>query len=363
MISNSIGLTRFIIFIAVVVSVQISGVVLAGDPEIERTAGHSSLFAEKKVKQSFKITDLKDRDSFAPVAKWKVVIAGRTWATGSTQLKKDNTGGVTFDISITAPPVRDETVLTGQVTIEVEPKIGADAAQQPKSLTWQDSLSFYPADAFAGKRNTINQAQIVVYDPSGDTIAKLEAENLKIKVAKTVAALEKSKSRSILIGSGVNFAKSKVLRDQLTSLAKSGRTIICLAPSQGSFFVETNPLPTLQFFNRASLAKVYPTLDISETALTAVPISCSVEDGAMTIGRKEDSVGWPWCELSYPASAQRNAEMPTGKSHGNADEGGKVIVCGFQLDEAWDETPISRYMMAEILTNLVATQTRDLTTE
>ncbi|MFA4944594.1 MAG: hypothetical protein WC789_07825 [Lentisphaeria bacterium] len=215
-------------------------------------------------------------------------------------------------------------------------------------------INAFAPDPFRGRDDWLRGLRLVLYDPDGATGQRFDKAGIPYREHKgLVAGLAEYVASVIVVGAGSSPEDLPQLYPALRQAAMKGCVILWLTPGAGSF-----PLPdaTGNEFSRPArltfrqidfIRELDRRLDSGLWAGGIRPISVSVriacqEEGAPPVCELRSppaADGWPWAEFAWPS-------------------GGRLILCGTPIIEAWESGPCPSYLLAALLESLDASRAR-----
>jgi hypothetical protein len=233
-------------------------------------------------------------------------------------------------IPLQMPPVREGTV--AELTLSA-----GTSVQRP--------LWAFPARPFAGREQWLKNLAIHLYDPVGATRERFDRESIPYSDASHLDPLADLAEGMLLIGEGIALDDVPALLEVAT-LAAQRVPVLCLAPASGEFTLpgtdDAAPPPdTLRLEGIGIITTLDKRLDATgwPPAGTIPHRTIRVEAGqSRVLGSIADGAdGWVWLEAGF------------------APPGGRLVLCGIRLIEAWETGPAPRYLFARILESVQTT--------
>ncbi len=240
-------------------------------------------------------------------------------------------------VRFTAPPVREGIVLRTALAVHV---LGADGKVTTRL---ERVLWIFPEDPFAGRAKWLKEREITLFDPAHTTAPMLAKVGVPFEEQNNLSALAGLGKGVLLIGEGVSFKEEAALAKIMVLLAARGVPILCLAPSEGTFFLpsmgesdKAGP-ESLTLRRRSVIRHLDKRLDAlawpADGKVVASSLSLGIEDGALTAEVARGEGGWPWLEMEYGGK-------------------GRLLVCGFGIMKHWADGPTPRFLFAALLERL-----------
>ncbi len=289
----------------------------------------AAFFCDNEVKLQFLV------ETTAPIdgrLLWSYSAERRLLARGELGVAVGSDKRTEVELSLRLPAIREGVVYDTQLKLRLVDSRGDVVGQHDRTL-W-----LFPRDPFAGRRQWLRDLKITLYDPEGTTQRVLSEAEVPCRLVPTLPTLETTSDGVVVVGENVSLRAHPALPDILVKLAASGRPVLCLAPSDGSFpfpgSEADQPMPTSVSLRTGDVVREF------DKRFSAVfrspggqPLGCGLEIGSQrvrtTLSATDSPRGWPWLEVMYPG-------------------GGRLIVCGFRVVDSWDTGPTPRYLMMHI---------------
>ena len=263
---------------------------------------------------------------------WTLYVGNRAINKGEKSLTLDSDNNNEFDILIAVPPVKDNLVLKAVLKIKLVNQNASD------SIAFSNPLLIFGPDPFRHQQDWIRQANIQLYDPSGNTAEILTGSKVPFNRIRSLDIDRLDRNGFVMIGSSTSLSKRQ--GESLLRLVESGITVVCLAPAKGSFPLsfhhESRNRPVLMRFNDESIIKeLNPALDSAGWGREQNVVSSSLHLSGNKLGSvaniQTDNHGWPWLEIEFSTSRA------------------KLIFAGFSIVPNWNTSPTPRYLLESIL--------------
>jgi hypothetical protein len=230
-------------------------------------------------------------------------------------------------IALRIPPVHEGTVAA--LTLSVGESV-------------QQRLWAFPARPFAGREQWLKHLAIHLYDPVGATREQFDRESIPYRDVAHLDPLSDLAQGILVIGEGIALDDVPALVEVAT-LAAQRIPVLCLAPASGEFTLpgtdDAGPPPdALRLEGIGIITALDKRLDATgwPPAGTIPHRTIRVEAGrSRVLGSMADGEnGWVWLEAEFP------------------QPGGRFVLCGIRLIEAWETGPTPRYLFARILESI-----------
>jgi hypothetical protein len=298
----------------------------------------TTFFGEAKAKFTFEIAA---KEETSGLAAWLLLAKGRVLASGESAITLAPERPAMLTIERQLPPLNEGVAFPLQLRVHFR---AADSKQPAAELELE--LWLVSENPFLDRQQALESLPIHLFDPPGDTAAALEKLSVPFKRAYNADALPDLEKGVLLIGEGVSLKDYRSLPACFAKLASRGISVICLAPADGEI-----PLPVqTNEDQRQATQFVLLRLDVvaefdkrlkspcwvagESIDLCAFRLSVSGEQTAA--GVVEAGAGWPWAEVHY------------------SDPSARMVLCGCGIIRSWDQSPVPRYLVANLLETMVA---------
>ena len=240
-------------------------------------------------------------------------------------------------ITVAVPPVDQGVVVEGLLRVAMVAGGGGPPAQVERAL-WIFAEGNPLSPQWVASRD------LRVFDPEGRTTELFEAEEMPIRRLRDLGSLDQPGNAVVLIGEGVSLRSQRGLDRRLLQLAAGGARVLCLAPSGGRVVLTGagDGVPEssrIVFENSGVIATLDKRLDSAywppHNRLPRASYTLRAERGLVVADFEGDDPAWCWLDLRY------------------RDTGGRVIVCGVRIMEAWESSPAPRHLLWAILNELL----------
>lgn len=265
---------------------------------------------------------------------WELTVKGRVLSRGQGQADLDSGGLGVMQFTLAAPKLTPSAVVGGQLSVVAFGKDNADPIAHKKI-----ALNIYGQDVLWAERQALGTRRIQLFDPSQVTAKAFKSLKLPYNQISKSQLLNSASPGLIVIGTGLALDEVRGLTPVLLELARTGRTVVILQPTSGTFPLYDSPdftrLPTAM-----SLSEHFPlpllhglTWPKLNSTLTYRLNPSYSDSGAEVEVIPETRTGWSWLQLDYARS------------------GGRLIVCAVPLIERIDESPVPQILLARLLAN------------
>jgi len=293
----------------------------------------SNVFGGREVTLNYAITS---PEQFRGRLGWSLSVEQRTIARGEVAIIAGAGRPGHTAVRLRVPEVKEGVVIAARLSVDVHAGGGGRSVAGHQRRLW-----IFPEDPFALQTEWLEELEITLFDPEGDTAERFEEAEIPFKQVHNVAALESTARGVLIVGEGVSLEEQRSLPEVMIRTAAGGVPVVCLALASGELPMPGTAGADLPVPERVVLRRqdAITTLDKRLDA-EAWPPDGKVVAGTLSItsqryrvvgevGDAED--GWPWIEVRYPKP------------------GATLLICGFSLIEHWDATPAPRYLLARML--------------
>jgi hypothetical protein len=287
----------------------------------------------------FRVVKRKPEPAVEGRIQWHYSANQRTLARGEAEI--DASEATQIAVILRVPEVRDGVIFRTQLTVAYVP-----ARENSATSTLTKTLWLFPEDAFADQRDTLEDRQLLLFDPDGNTaelFAKIELPHRRIRNA--IALDDREEHSYVIVGEGTSLVRNRGVAERLLSFAAAGGTVLMLAPSEGVIpmpgeasqkGVENVAQPgELRFRQHHVIREFDKRLDseflpgTGDFAGSKVTLRTRLNRIGMEVSEDGD---WPWFTIEYPETK------------------GRFVFCGFNIVRNWSNGPAPRYLLNRILT-------------
>jgi hypothetical protein len=239
-------------------------------------------------------------------------------------------------IRFQAPSVREGVGLALQLKVTT-----LSAGHQEASLA--RPLWVFGENPFVGGSAWLKGLDLRLFDP-GDTIGpRWQQTGCPARLVRRLEAVAPTPPGTLVVGAGIAPARERGLWPSLLGLAGAGWRVLMLAPEAGAVELPGSqgtdlPVPQALSFRRADvIGELDKRLDSlawpPDGRVVVASLLLTAPRGRVLAEVEPSASGWPWLEAEFAS-------------------GGRLIVCGFALVEAWEVSPTPRYLLAAVLRHL-----------
>lgn len=267
--------------------------------------------------------------------KWNLIMADRTVVSGEVPLDAQGRGTLKLDV----PPVKPTVTLEALLVFKAK---SPDDMQQ--DLLLQKPITIYPREAFPAV-DRLRKLGIAVFDPAKTTAEVMVKAGLPITQVRSLETLRTDPAGLLILGEELIPEKYPGLPELMLELLATGKTIICLAPSagrwRGELLAGIDPnIKSVSFRRGEALTEFDKRFDVTAWSNVAQPLlggwALESSRGQLTARFAAEPAGWPWIEVRGADRAQAN-------------DGGRLIFCGYGLIKHWETGPMPRSLLAALL--------------
>ena len=301
--------------------------------EIKLVEASSAQFGDTETELHLEFSTDQNTDA---VVRWlHTATPTRTLSRGEQAVRLTASRPSTAKIRLRIPKVRDGVIWATTLRVSLLQK-GQDVASLEKAL-W-----IFPRDPFTGKRASIRNKRVALYDPRQSTAELFDEIELPHERIHNLSAMRGFDGGIILIGEGISLRREAGIADELVAAAKRGVRVICLAPSDGQVQFAAKPIfPTrIVLKQQDAITDLDKRFDTSYWPGIGSPPSTRFElhtnDNELILSVGDGHVAWPWIELSFQVN-----EDETRRSG--------ITFCGFRVVQHWQNGPTPRYLLERLI--------------
>lgn len=268
----------------------------------------------------------------------RLMVNHRTVAQGVGMLKRTADDCLEGKVKLSIPPVNETVVLRAELRASVIqlPQAAGDGPVARKGV-----YIFHP-DPVAGRREWWKSLDLHLFDPDGRTARFFTDQDIPHTAIDSATDLETIFEGILVLGRGLSLREHRGLFERAVAAAEKGARVLCLGFTDGE----------VQLPGISAGAGVRPIKVMLEDANVVTAFSkrftasgVSVQDarpsagdlhidadraGAVGVFAFEETPGWPWYSVEYKG-------------------GGALVVSNLAITEMWEESPVPRYLLLEIL--------------
>lgn len=247
----------------------------------------------------------------------------------------------TFDLQITAPRLREGISFSFQ--LQVSAVVGGELRK------FSHTLHVFSEDPFSGRESLLNQAELQLFDNLGDTKRLFQRAKIPHRVLLNLAAIDRAEAGILVVGEGISFVENPHLAATLMQAANRGVRVLCFAPSDGEFPINSHNLshkatPSQITLGHESLSKRAQQQFDPLVSNSGLEIKAQNNSAVLQVTKPN---GWNWAILEYAAPEPH--EQP-----------GRLIICCGEVIGQWEESPVPRYLFAQLVEDMrVHSSTKD----
>ena len=207
-----------------------------------------------------------------------------------------------------------------------------------------EPLYLYPADPFKDQQKFLEQANLYLFDPTGETSEIFESASIPCQRLESLDSVEAITEGLLVIGQGLAIEENEGLFAILTSLLEKDVSVILLAPdgdSSKSPRISFALGPQQQIFlQRQSITKQFDKRFDTDfwSAENSVSQSWQLSQDAnnLTLKNAELTDGWCWIEIAH-------ANCKSGQRKQAA-----LVVCGLGIIDRWADGPMPKHLLLKM---------------
>lgn len=252
---------------------------------------------------------------------------------GEKVLQQEESGNSAV-ITIDVPEIKDGI----RMPLRVDLSLRSDMQSKPVA---ESSLDFtvFSRDPFYFDGKKVKNYRLGLYDPAGETTEVFQKTSIPFTPLKTLDDCLKHQGM-LVIGEGLGGRDQKNVCHTVLQMAASGKNVLVLMPEEASipldFESEKRP-PHLSLDTSRIIHKLDKKLDaqVWSGGRSSTGASCRLVAIRNQIFAEfaEGHSGWSWLGMDFPG-------------------GGKMLVVGFPIVEAWRESPTPRFLLSRLFEHL-----------
>ncbi len=324
--------------LAVLCAVVITPQVQAADEDtniatIRPDSPRSDFFGEQETALSYQCSA---EEAISGKVLWRYAAGSRTLARGEDPIQLAAGRTRVYELPIEFPPVRDGVVLETRMVVTLVDQENETLAE------YEQPIWLFPEDPYTNRREWLEQLDIHLYDPEGNTVKLLEANKIPHTRITNSNVLVDFDGDILIVGSGTSLSSNRGLTDNMVKMAQRGVHVVCLAPVDGEFpwpMREKFPeLSSVQFASQQVIRdldkRLNPQFDqLADDPQSQNTVALESRRGQLRVNLSEATDAWPWWQVRFENS-------------------GTCILCCFDLIQHWDDSPTPRFLFARLLENL-----------
>ena len=260
---------------------------------------------------------------------WMLKKDHRTLARGPVQLSQNNE----FKIEFTLPEIE----ATAAMELTLKLTAGDRFVSEP--------LYLFPASPFKDRQTFLEDANLFLFDPVGDTNEVFESASIPFHRLDSLDSVGGIDEGLLLIGEGLAIDENEDLTVIVPPLLEKGVSVILLAPNddgadQPTISIASNVQPriTLQRQNLSKrFDKRFDTDLWSGENSVSQSWQLSRDQNTLCLESAPLAAGWCWVEME----SYRNHWEPKKKA--------VLVVCGLRLIDAWADGPMPRHLLLKMI--------------
>lgn len=305
---------------------------LAGPPRLASAEPWNNIFAGGE--RTFRYTV--DRVLTGRVT-WMLSRESRVLTRGEVALPMAADEARMIEFRVAIPEVKDGVVFACDLTVALVPQDASEAA-----VTSRRTLHLFPKDPFIDRQQWLKNLGIRLFDPEKKTAERFTKAGIPFAEIRTTDVLAAVRDGLVVVGEGVSLKEERGLAAAMGRAAEAGVPVLCLAlrngdmpmPPAGADASADKALARLTFRRADVVAELDKRLDWTTWApdrdAVASSLVLSAERRVVAVEVVNGDRGWAWMEAMFPG-------------------GGRLVVCGFGIGAAWDDSPTPRYLLLRLL--------------
>ena len=300
-----------------------------------------NVFADRDVTQHLGIDA---QQSMRGRVSWQLTVNRAVIQRGEAAVTVESGRTAEVAIPLRIPPVNPGVVMDAELAVAFAGEDGADSSLQKP-------LTVFHENAFANRSVQLEALNIALFDPAETTAARLEKAGVPFRTVRNIDSIPELDSRLVVVGEAVSLESRRGLFAVLQDTARSGTSVLCLAPADGAFALpgaeaHDGPRPASVALRRNDVIhELDKRLDAAswppDGRVTACAMSVRADRGGVVGAVVPDgNEGWLWVEIVYPG-------------------GGRLIVSGFAVMAHWEATPAPRYLFVHMIDRLTGPDNKE----
>lgn len=265
---------------------------------------------------------------------WRLAFQGRTLQRGERSLTIQG-GEVIIGVDLRLPETKGDIVMPVDLELWVTPYHSEKPVLQTSERKW-----VFSPYLFVQRKEELSRFKIYLFDPLKHSEKIFKSAGIPFAPVYRPETISELKRAFLIIGEGISLKNYRGLADMMIEAASAGNIVLCMKPQQGTIqhpdilsadavgasSVHLHDNNIIRFLDkRLDMAAWSPQGRIAVCSINLVSGNNRIK-GDLTC----DGKGWPWFELDFEKS------------------GGKFLLCGFGIIEAWDGEPAPRYLLDRI---------------
>ena len=256
---------------------------------------------------------------------WILEVGGGVVARREQSVHWDAAAPANMEIAVDLPEARAGVAAEGQLQVAL-----LDESRQPLAELKQPVFVF-GRDPAAERKQWLRELDLRLYDPSGETVRRLDELGWPHRRSANPAAFAASGGGTLIIGEGCSLRENRGLMDAAIRAAEGGAHVVVLAPADGAFSppgpAEDGSGPaTLRFCGPEFVCELDKRFDV-------LPARATFRLGGTRAGAEVavvSSGGWAFVEARWP-------------------DGGTLVLVGPGLLDKWETSPVPRHLLVRLL--------------
>ena len=258
---------------------------------------------------------------------WRLSYNNRTLSQGTIDIDKDSSKGAPAELALPVPMVKEGVIVPADLTLM--------AGAGPVPLL-KEKFYIFPAAPFTFQEKWLADLKIGLYDPQKTTQNIFESMGVPFHPFSNIDALSSFEGKLFIVGQDMDLGQDSGFWDGLCTLAQRQVPILVLAPKKGRLTF-TDETQRLVLSREGIIHELDKSLDTAwapegRTSISGIKVSSQENN---TYGQVEPGPeNWPWVEITF-------------------NNGGRIIICGFDFAGTADHSPAPRYFLARLIDYLI----------
>jgi hypothetical protein len=266
---------------------------------------------------------------------WRLAFQGRTLQRGQRAITIQS-ADLIIGLDLSLPQTKDEVVMP----VDLELRVKSNHSEKPVLQTSVRKWVFSPL-LFLQRKEEFRRLNIYLFDPLKHTVKIFKSAGIPFAPIYRPETISELKRDFLIIGEGISLKNYRGLADMMIEAASAGNIVLCLKPQQGAIprlaIVPEDAVCAsgVHLHDNSIIRFLDKRLDMDAWSPQGRIAVCGIN---LVSGKNRiagdlacDGKGWPWFTLDFEKS------------------GGKFLLCGFGIIEAWNSEPAPRYLFDRII--------------
>ena len=265
---------------------------------------------------------------------WRLAFQGRTLQRGERSLTLQG-GELIIGVELRLPETKGDIMMPVDLELQVTPHHSEKPVLQTSERKW-----VFSPHLFEQRKEELSRLKIYLFDPLKHSEKIFKSAGIPFAPVYRPETISELKRAFLIIGEEILLKNYRGLADMMIEAASAGNIVLCLKPQQGAI---QHPaiLPAIavgassvHLHDNNIIRILDKRLDMAAWSPQGRIAACGINlingNNRITADLTCDGKGWPWFALDFEKS------------------GGKFLLCGFGIIDAWDSEPAPRYLLDRI---------------